>query len=136
MGELEYNNRFSIHSTMEGLKKCLDIACEIQHRFNFEPSKEFAFQTVLMESVSNAIYHGNKLKEDLMTIVTIQIDNERIKIEVEDQGEGFDLEKVPSPLDKEHIFLENGRGIFFIRNLSSSFSTRGRGNIVNIIINR
>lgn len=136
MGELEYFNRFSVNSTMDGLKKCMEIACEIQKDFNFDHSKEFAFQTVLIESVTNAITHGNRFNKDLLTIVTISIDKEKIEIEVEDQGEGFNLEKIPSPLDKDHINLENGRGIFFIRNLSSSITTRGRGNIVDIIVNR
>jgi serine/threonine-protein kinase RsbW len=136
MAELEFIKKFSVNSTTDGLRKCLEIACEIQRVFNFEASKEFAFQTVLVESVTNAISHGNKYNEDLLTSVTISIDNEKIRIEVEDQGEGFDLDQIPSPIDKDHISLENGRGIFFIRNLSSSITTRGRGNIVDIIINR
>ena len=136
MEELEYYKRISINSTMEGLRNCLEIACEIQKDFNFEPAKEFAFQTVLAESVSNAIIHGNRFNEELLAVVTISIDKEKIRIEVEDQGNGFDLGKIPSPLDKDHIALESGRGLFFIRNLSNSVTTRGRGNILDIIINR
>lgn len=136
MGELEYFKRFSINSTMEGLRNCLEIAREIQKDFNFEPAKEFAFQTVLAESVSNAIIHGNRFNEELFAVVTISIDREKIRIEVEDQGNGFDLDKIPSPLDKDRITRESGRGLFFIRNLSNSVTTRGRGNIVDIIINR
>lgn len=136
MGDTEYIKKFTISSSMEGLKQCLEIASEIQKDFNFEPSKEFAFQTVLMESVNNAIMHGNKYNENLLTEITIVINNEHIRIEVKDQGEGFDLSKVPSPIDRDHINLENGRGIFFIRQLSSSIATKGKGNIVDIIINR
>jgi len=136
MGELEYFKKFTINSTMEGLKECLDVAYEIQKNFNFEPSKEFAFQTVLVESVRNSICHGNKFNKDLLTIITIEIYNKQIKIEVDDQGDGFDLEKVPSPIEQHNINLENGRGIFFIKSLSESLNTRGKGNIVDIILNR
>lgn len=71
-----------------------------------------------------------------MTIITIEIYNKQIKIEVDDQGDGFDLEKVPSPIEQHNINLENGRGIFFIKSLSESLNTRGKGNIVDIILNR
>jgi serine/threonine-protein kinase RsbW len=136
MEESEYIRKFTISSSMEGLKECLEIACEIKNHFNFGPEKDFAFQTVLTESVTNAITHGNKMNADLETIVTIKVDRSKITIEVEDQGEGFDLEKIPSPLDRHHINLENGRGIFFIKQLSNGIQTKGKGNIVDIIINR
>ena len=134
--ELEYNKRFTISSDMQGLKQCLENACDIQKRFNFEPDIEFAFETVLMEAVSNAICHGNKFNENLTATVNISISDEHINIVVEDQGEGFDLDKIPSPTDKANINLEDGRGIFFIKKLSSSIRTIGKGNIIEIIIDR
>lgn len=136
MGENEYKKTFTISSTMEGLKQCLEVTREIQDIFKFDTAKEFAFQTVMIESVNNAIIHGNKFNADLQATITILVDKDHIKIEVEDQGEGFDLERIPSAIEKERIGLENGRGIFFIRQLSDGFMTRGKGNIVDIVINR
>ncbi len=136
MGKFEFTKKFTINSSMEGLKECFEIASGIQKQFHFESSKEFAFITVLSESVNNAIRHGNKFNKDFLTFVTIMIDDKKIEIEVEDQGDGFDLGKIPSPLDKDHINLESGRGIFFMQQLSSGLKTRGRGNIINITIDR
>lgn len=136
MEDLEYYNRLVISSTHEGLKGCLNLVPDIEHKLHLNDNISFAFRTVLIESVTNAIKHGNKYNKDLETIITISITKKQICVEVEDQGEGFDASLIPSPIDKDNISLESGRGIFFIREFCSSFSTIGKGNIVNIIINR
>jgi serine/threonine-protein kinase RsbW len=136
MENLEYFNKLVIPSTPEGLKKCLNLVPVIQRKLNLDDKTSFAFRTILIESVTNAIRHGNHNNEDLDTIITVKANNKQIIVEVEDQGEGFDVNRIPSPIDKDNISLESGRGIFFIKEFSNSFNTIGKGNIVNIIINR
>jgi serine/threonine-protein kinase RsbW len=134
--KLEYYKRLVIPSTPEGLKTCLNLVPDIEYRLHLDDKISFALRTVLIESVTNAICHGNQYREDLSAIITIKIDAKQISVEVEDQGEGFDASLIPSPIDKDNISLESGRGIFFIRAFCDSFKTIGKGNVVNIIINR
>jgi anti-sigma regulatory factor (Ser/Thr protein kinase) len=133
---LEYYNRLIITSTPEGLKTCLNLVPEIEHKLHLDDKTSFALRTILIESVTNAICHGNHYDKNLKAIITIKISNKQIFVEVEDQGEGFDASLIPSPIDKDNITLETGRGVFFIRAFSDSFKTIGKGNIVNIVINR
>ena len=136
MDNLEYYNRLVIPSTPEGLKACLNLVPIIHHKLHLDDKTSFALRTILIESVTNAICHGNHYKADLNAIITIKINRKQIFVEVEDQGEGFDASLIPCPIDKDNISLESGRGIFFIREFSNSFKTVGKGNIVNIIIDR
>jgi anti-sigma regulatory factor (Ser/Thr protein kinase) len=133
---LEYYNRLIITSTPEGLKTCLNLIPEIEHKLHLDDKISFALRTILIESVTNAICHGNHYDKNLKAIITVKINNKQIFVEVEDQGEGFDASLIPSPIDKDNITLETGRGVFFIRAFSDSFKTIGKGNIVNIVINR
>jgi anti-sigma regulatory factor (Ser/Thr protein kinase) len=133
---LEYYNRLIITSTPEGLKTCLNLVPEIEHKLHLDDKISFALRTILIESVTNAICHGNHYDKNLKAIITIKISNKQIFVEVEDQGEGFDASLIPSPIDKDNITLETGRGVFFIKAFSDSFKTIGKGNIVNIVINR
>jgi serine/threonine-protein kinase RsbW len=132
----EYYKQITISSDLEGLKECLELTWDVQRKIDLDSDKSFALQTVLLEAVNNAITHGNKHNRDLRAVITIKVNEEEIFIEVEDEGDGFDLDKIPSPIENDNICLENGRGIFFIRKLSNSFNTVGKGNIVNIIIQR
>jgi serine/threonine-protein kinase RsbW len=136
MENLEYFNRLVIPSTPEGLKACLNLVPVIERKLHLSDSLSFAFRTILIESVTNAIRHGNHNNKDLKAIITIKIDKKQIYVEVEDEGEGYDASLIPSPIDKDNISLESGRGIFFMKEFSDSFTTIGKGNIVNIIINR
>jgi anti-sigma regulatory factor (Ser/Thr protein kinase) len=136
MENLEYYNRLIITSTPEGLKTCLNLIPEIEHKLHLDDKISFALRTILIESVTNAICHGNHYDKNLKAIITVKISNKQIFVEVEDQGEGFDASLIPSPIDKDNITLETGRGVFFIRAFSDSFKTIGKGNIVNIVINR
>lgn len=136
MDNSDYQIHLSIPSTVEGLNKCLDKVSSIGTDFDFDFDQNFAFHTIIVEAVENAIIHGNKLNRDLLVDIRITISDLNIFIEVEDSGDGFDLNSIPSPIDSANILKESGRGIYFIRKLSNSFVTVGKGNKVLIVIKR
>lgn len=125
-----------ISSTAEGLNECLDLVNEAGRKFNFNFEENFALHTVIVESVENAIIHGNKGIREYKIRILISIHVNNIFVEVEDQGDGFDLSDVPSPIKGSNILKESGRGIYFIKRLSSKCDTLGRGNIIRIKIER
>ncbi len=67
------------------------------------------------EAVNNAIIHGNK--NDIKKEIELEfiVTDDFIKIIVTDEGEGFDLEKVPDPTLPENLLNEHGRGIFIMK---------------------
>jgi serine/threonine-protein kinase RsbW len=71
------------------------------------------------ESVINAIKHGNH--EDYAKHVTVgfllrpRSQPEEFIVEVLDEGEGFEPERVADPLSAENVLKSSGRGIFFMR---------------------
>ena len=69
------------------------------------------------EVVSNAILHGNKSDKNKKVHVNFIISSEFIKIEVADQGVGFNPDQLANPLDPDNLLKESGRGIFIVRTL-------------------
>jgi len=67
------------------------------------------------ESVTNAIQHGNKLDISKKVDIRYQVLPDRISISVKDQGAGFRVDDIPSPLDADNLLKPSGRGIFYIR---------------------
>ena len=70
----------------------------------------------IRESVTNAVRHGNKMDPSKRVTVRFELNGLEFLVYVEDQGEGFDSEKLPDPLAEENLLRANGRGIFFMKN--------------------
>jgi len=67
------------------------------------------------ESVTNAIQHGNKLDQSKRVDIRFEVAPDQLDISVRDQGTGFQVERLPNPLDAENLLKPSGRGIFYIR---------------------
>ncbi len=72
--------------------------------------------TSVIEAVGNAVVHGNQEDYTKNVAILIRINKNTLKIEVQDQGKGFDTERLPDPLAPENILKPCGRGIFLIKN--------------------
>jgi serine/threonine-protein kinase RsbW len=78
------------------------------------------------ELVNNAILHGNRQDESKKVTLELHPTPGEVTVYIEDEGEGFDPEKVANPLEEQNILKEVGRGIFIIRSLVDSVEF-GRG---------
>jgi len=67
------------------------------------------------ESVTNAIQHGNKLDLSKRVDISFEVAPDHLDISVKDQGTGFQIDRLPNPLDPENLLKPSGRGIFYIR---------------------
>ena len=125
-----------IPSSVEGLEECLLIVKQVGEEFDLDFEKKLSLQTVTVESVENAITHGNRNIRELKVRFNLSITIKEIVVEVEDQGEGYLISSVPSPISDINIRKESGRGIFFIKCFSNRICLLGKGNIIRIYIDR
>lgn len=102
---------------------------------------EFGFPTeestvnlplVMDEALSNAIQHGNKGNEELKVHIRIYISSRRIVIQIEDEGEGFQLDKDRDPRELEHIYKDSGRGIYLINELMDKVEFKKGGKLLEM----
>jgi len=97
-----------------------------QHRWS--EHDVFAVQLALVEALVNAIKHGNRLDPSKKVDVKCMLADDLIRIEIADQGGGFDPAAVPDPTDPEHLERPSGRGIMLIRNFMSGVTFNEQGN--------
>ncbi len=91
------------------------------------------FNKVLLcvsEAVVNAIKHGNKSNLHKKVSISVWCNDKEVQIQVEDEGEGFDIVKVEDPTIKENIRKESGRGIYIIKKLTDTLEYNKKGNKV------
>lgn len=92
--------------------------------------------TSVIEAIGNAITHGNKGDLSKKIDILIKLQQQKLIIEVQDQGEGFDDTSLPDPLAPENLLNLSGRGIFFMKSLMDSVQFRFNGNGAKVIMEK
>ncbi len=82
----------------------------------------------LSEAVTNAIMHGNKQDPSKWVFVRAEMVGFDLEVTVEDQGDGFNPEMIPSPIESENLLRQGGRGVYLMRMYCKDvrFSKSGR----------
>lgn len=87
----------------------------------------------LDEAFVNAVKHGNKFDTRKLVRITADVSPEEARFTIEDEGEGFDVNAIPDPLDPENLFKTSGRGVLFIYNIMDEVKYNERGNRLTMI---
>ena len=90
----------------------------------------FGIRLALEEALVNAIKHGNGLDPDKTVRVNCLIEDDLLRVEIEDQGPGFNMSDVPDPTAEENLERPCGRGIMLIRSFMTSVEYNAKGNRV------
>ena len=105
----------SIGSALEYVELVQTVTDCITSVMGFDEDTAHWIGMSVRESVTNAIQHGNKLDLDKKVDIKFTVGPEQLEISVKDQGPGFLIEELPSPLEPENLLKPSGRGIFYIR---------------------
>ena len=96
----------------------------------------FRLRVVLSEALSNAIVRGNCEDRTKWVEVRAELVPECIKVQVTDEGCGFDPDSVPEPLQPAQLDEASGRGLFLIRKLVDAVQFNEQGNSICMILRR
>ncbi len=87
----------------------------------------------LDEAFVNAIKHGNKYDTGKLLRVTAEVSKDEARFTIEDEGDGFDVQNIPDPLDPTNLFKTSGRGVLFIYNIMDEVIYNDRGNRLTMV---
>jgi len=86
------------------------------------------------EAVNNAIVHGNKSALQKRVSIKYYACSRYLRIVVEDQGGGFQLDQIPDPRLNDNLLKSSGRGILIMRHLMDRVAfQRARGGTKTIL---
>jgi len=88
----------------------------------------------LNEAVINSISHGNRFEESKKVVIQSFCCQKFLYFRVVDEGIGFDFNNLKDPTEFGNIRMEEGRGIFIMKNMSDGIIYRNKGNIVEFKI--
>lgn len=78
----------------------------------------------IREAMVNAVAHGNQYSPDKQVRLILERRADAVKVTIIDQGEGFDLNRVPDPTQGENLMRESGRGLLLMQAFVDEFSVK------------
>ncbi len=129
------HRKINISSVPSNLRLVEMMVDEIsaEHEFNSDMYGKILIATV--EAVNNAIIHGNKSNPEKFVDIEFFKKDKVLEIVVEDEGEGFDVDRIPDPTSPENIENIHGRGVFLIRQLSDEVFFNKQGKQIKMLFN-
>ncbi len=119
-------------SAIEQVEGVLSALCQELTAAGYAEKDVFAVRLALDEAIVNGIKHGNRGDPGKFVCVRYEITPDSLRVEVEDQGEGFDPNLVPDPLAPENLERSSGRGLFLMRAYMTWVRYSERGNAVTL----
>jgi serine/threonine-protein kinase RsbW len=80
----------------------------------FGEDEQHGIGMAVRECMVNAVVHGNRYNKNKHVHVNVMKSASDFTIKITDQGEGFETERVPDPLDESNILRHSGRGLFLM----------------------
>lgn len=105
---------------------------EIREEYNICPKLYPNILITLTEAVNNAIHHGNQGDFNKKIAIFCQIKPKKLTFRISDEGSGFNHKQIPDPTSPERIDLEDGRGVYIMRQLSDKLKFKDKGRTVEI----
>jgi serine/threonine-protein kinase RsbW len=90
----------------------------------------FAVHLATDEALVNAVVHGNKLDPAKRVHFRCRICAGKVRIEIQDEGNGFDPDSLPDPTSPGRIGCPSGRGVMLMRTFMSRVEFHDHGNHV------
>ncbi|MDT8392830.1 MAG: ATP-binding protein [Bacteroidales bacterium] len=125
--------KLSLESRPENISSIERFVEEICDYYNINDTYFGNILIALTEAFQNALEHGNKKDPSKFIQVVFESKPKGLSFTVTDEGEGFDPDLVPDPLDLEvSADTEKGRGIFLMRALSDKMVLHDKGRRVEM----
>ena len=114
---------------------CIEAAVELMARHCFSgtaPCRRtgFRLRVLLAEAISNSILFGAQGDPARRIRVGAELDEATIRLQVTDDGPGFDPAEVPDPTLPDGLARSIGRGLFLIRSLADRVEFNDQGNTI------
>ncbi|MGH9458857.1 MAG: ATP-binding protein [Thermoanaerobaculia bacterium] len=105
----------TISSRFENIELVQVIAEHLCEHAGLDDDASHWVGMAVREGVANAIKHGNKLDIKKKVNATLEVREDRLEVQIADEGEGFDPSGVGDPLSPLNLMKTSGRGIFYMR---------------------
>jgi serine/threonine-protein kinase RsbW len=124
---------FELPSSISPMHIVLEYLMKRVEKLGVVKAEQSNLFIALDEAFVNAVKHGNKFDSQKLIRITAEVSRHEARFTIEDEGEGFDVNAIPDPLDPENLFKTSGRGVLFIYNIMDEVKYNERGNRLTMV---
>lgn len=124
---------FEVPTALSLMHVVLEYLMKRVEKLGVVKSEQSNLFVALDEAFVNAVKHGNKFDTKKLVRISAEVSRSEARFTIEDEGEGFDVNSIPDPLDPENLFKTSGRGVLFIYNIMDEVKYNERGNRLTMV---
>jgi serine/threonine-protein kinase RsbW len=124
---------FELPSAISTMHAVLDYLIKRVEKLGVINPEQSNLFIALDEAFVNAVKHGNKFDSNKLVRICAEVSSKEARFTVEDEGDGFDVNAIPDPLDPANLFKTSGRGVLFIYNIMDEVKYNERGNRLTMV---
>ena len=109
--------RMTLPSNPKQIRRVEGFLKKVNRAAHLDEIQMHKMMVSLTEAVNNAIIHGNKSDQAKKVYVRCELLPGWLVVFVNDEGIGFQPDKVRNPLRKRNLMRESGRGVFLMKTL-------------------
>jgi serine/threonine-protein kinase RsbW len=127
-----------LQSKRSEINKLENLLFTLNEFYGIDQERFINFHIAVSEALINAIVHGNKENPEKRVLVDIYENDDSLEVVVKDEGEGFNVNKLPDPTESENLHKEHGRGVYIMKMLTDGYEcyTDDSGTTVKLVIKR
>ena len=126
---LELQSSYKALDLLEGLLN------DLQDALGFDNDFYARLMLSVSEATTNAIVHGNKLNPSKKVTIHADANTHTLAFTIKDEGDGFNPDTIPNPLEEEHLLIPSGRGVFLIKEYADVLEYQDEGRTIVIKFN-
>lgn len=108
-------------------RKLLDEVLERLESQNWSRRDIFGVHLAVDEALINAIVHGNDSVADKQVHFSCKLSPDKIRVEITDEGPGFEPNTLPDPTAPDRLECPCGRGVMLMRSFMSHVEFQEHG---------
>ena len=104
-----------LDSTLQSVDTAEELVMDAARAIGLDEDDLHKVGIAVRETMVNAVAHGNRYSGRKKVRLQIWTDPIGLVIQIQDEGNGFEMTGVPDPLAEENLLRQSGRGLLMIQ---------------------
>ncbi|MBI2689654.1 MAG: ATP-binding protein [Acidobacteria bacterium] len=113
-----------LESNLESVDSAEALCVDAAKQLGLDEDAGMDLGLAVREAMVNAVAHGNKYSPNKKVRLVLEPRADSLRITIADEGEGFDLNRVPDPTHSENLMRGSGRGLLLIQTFVDEFTVK------------